>query len=649
MPGNIKGVTIVFSGDTTKLQRAIRDVDKEIQKTAKELKSVDKALKFNPTSIELWRQKQQLLKQTIEQTEKKLKTLKDAQKQMVDSGVDKNSEEYRKLQREIIETESKLKHYKAELRKVGNVNLRAASEQFKKLGDNISKAGEAMRGFSTAGAAVVAMLGALAVKSGQWADDLNTMSKVYGISTDELQKYAASAELVDVDVQTIASSHVKLKKAMSGAEDETGAQADAFERLGISVTDADGNLRDADEVWNETIVALGKLENETERDALAMTLMGKSASELNPLIEDGGETYEKTAKIFEKYGLSFIDQDMLDRANEFNDSLSMIKAIGATAFQQIGTELAAYLAPLLEKVVDLVGRIAQWLTNLDPTLLAIIGAVGGFIALASPLLMGLGKIATGVGALIEVLGVIGPILTSLLTNPYVLVIGAVIAAGIALYKNWDKIKAKLIELWNRVKTIFANMKATIVNTWNNIKSAVTSAVNAVRDKVSSVFDSMKSKITSVTDSIKSIVRTAFEAVRGFITSPIETAVNLVRSAIDRIRQILSSPLSLPHIKLPHFRIVGHFSLNPPSVPHLGVDWYDKGGIFRSPTVIGVGEKRPEFVGALDDLRDIFREEAGFGGVTINVYPSSGMNANELAAEVERRLIASQKARRMAWQ
>ena len=649
MAGNIKGITIEFRGDTTPLQKAIRQVDSEIRKTTQELSKIDKALKFNPTNVDLWRQKQQALTQQISQTQEKLKALKQAQKDMDAAGVDKNSAEYRNLQREIIETESKLKHYKAELRKVGNVNLRAASEQFKKLGDNISKAGEAMRGFSTAGAAVVAMLGALTVKSGQWADDLNTMSKVYGISTDELQKYAASAELVDVDVQTIASSHVKLKKAMSGAEDETGAQAEAFERLGIAVTDADGNLRDADEVWNETIVALGKLENETERDALAMTLMGKSASELNPLIEDGGETYEKTAKIFEKYGLSFIDQDMLDRANEFNDSLSMIKAIGATAFQQIGTQLAAYLAPLLEKVVDLVGRIAQWLTNLDPTLLAIIGAVGGFIALASPLLMGLGKIATGVGALIEVLGVIGPILTSLLTNPYVLVIGAVIAAGIALYKNWDKIKAKLIELWNRVKTIFANMKATIVNTWNNIKSAVTSAVNAVRDKVSSVFDSMKSKITSVTDSIKSIVRTAFDAVKGFITSPIETAVNLVKSAIDKIKSILSGKISLPHIDLPHFKNTGKFSLNPPQVPHLGVDWYDKGGIFRSPTVIGVGEKRPEFVGALDDLRDIFREEAGFGGVTINVYPSSGMNANELAAEVERRLIASQKARRMAWQ
>lgn len=660
MAGTIKGITISFSGDTTNLQKAIRSVDKEIAKTTKELASIDKALKFNPTNVDLWRQKQQVLTQKIEQTADKLKMLKDAQKQMDASGVDKNSEEYRKLQREIIETESKLKHFKAELRGIGNVNLHAAGEKIQAMGKSLEEAGQKMKAFSAAGAAAAAAIGALAYKSGQFADDLNTMSKVYGISTQELQKYAASAALVDVDVDTIAASHRKLTKAMAGSEDETGKQAEAFAKLGISVVDANGELRDSDEVFNEVIVALGQVENETERDALAMELMGKSASELNPLIEDGGKTYEKTAKIFKKYGLDFIDQDMLDRANEFNDSLDMIKAIGATAFQQIGTQLAAYLAPVLEKVVDLVGRLANWITNLDPKVLAIIGTIGGVVAAAAPLLIGLGKIATGIGALTKALGVLQPIITMVLANPVVLVIGAIIAAGILLYKNWDKIKKKLTELGNKIKAVFTNIKNTIVNVWNTIRNFVSSAVETIRSKISNafesarnvvswVFDSMKSKISSVLETIKSIVKTAFDVIKGFITSPIETAVSIVQSAIDKIKSILSGKISLPHIDLPHFYISGKFSLNPPQVPHLGVDWYDKGGIFRSPTVIGVGEKRPEFVGALDDLRDIFREEAGLGGVTINVYPSAGMSANELAAEVERRLIASQKARRIAWQ
>ena len=92
-------------------------------------------------------------------------------------------------------------------------------------------------------------------------------------------------------------------------------------------------------------------------------------------------------------------------------------------------------------------------------------------------------------------------------------------------------------------------------------------------------------------------------------------------------------ITLPHIDLPHFYISGKFSLNPLSVPRLGVDWYDKGGVFNRPSIIGVGERRPEFVGALDDLRTIVREESGPANVNINVYASDNMDVEELASVV----------------
>ena len=190
MSGSIKGITIEFRGDTTKLDKALRQVNNETKQIDRELRNVDKALKFNPTSVELWKNKQQLLTQKISETKDKLSLLKQQQKAMDDAGVDKQSLEYQKLQREIVETESKLKTFEGQLKQVGNVNLKAASEQFKQWGSSLESAGQKMQGLSMAAAGVVASLGAISYKAGKNADDLNTMSKVYGIGTRDLQKQA---------------------------------------------------------------------------------------------------------------------------------------------------------------------------------------------------------------------------------------------------------------------------------------------------------------------------------------------------------------------------------------------------------------------------------------------------------------------------
>ena len=590
MAGNIKGITIEFRGDTTKLDKALRDIKNSTKDIDSELKQVNKALKFNPTSVELWRQKQDLLRQKIQQTEDNLKELKNIQSQMDAQGVDKQSEAYRRISREIVESESKLKTFNAELKKIGQVNLRAMSEQFKDMGNKLTAAGQAMRGLSTAAAAVAASIGAITVKSGQWADDLNTMSKIYSISTAELQKYSAAAELVDVDVETIAKSHVKLEKQMMAASKGTGASAEAFEKLGVSVTDSNGNLREGDAVWQEVIKALGSMENETERDAVAMQLMGKSAAELNPLIEDGGEAYQRLADTMAKYDLEFVDQDMLNRANEFNDSLDTIKAVGMVAFQQLGTQLAAYLAPVMEKVVDLVGRLANWFSELSPRTQAIIAAIAGVVAIAAPLLMGLGQVAFAISSIISLIAVVGPAIAGIVAalGPVLLIIAAVVAAGVLLYRNWDTIKAKAQELW-----------ATITEKFTAIKTDITTKIDAV-----------KSFLSNTWDKIKTAASAAWEAIKNAMTSPIQNAWNTIQGIINTIKNMF--PINLGNIfnfKLPHIEIgsktvkVGDKDV---TVPTFNVNWYAQGGIFDGASLIGVGEAGPEAVVPLDR----FWEEIG---------------------------------------
>lgn len=565
MAGNIKGITISFRGDTTQLDKSLRQINNETRSIDKELNQVNKSLKFNPTNVELWRQKQQLLTQKVSETKEKLDLLKQAQAQMDnDDSVDKTSKEYRELQRDIIETESKVKNFENQLRQVGNVNLRAASEQVKELGGKLESAGQALMPLSAAGAAVAGGIGALAYKSGQAADDLNTLSKVTGISTYELQKYNAAADLVDVSTEAIAKSHAKLSKNMAAAANGSKTQAAAFEQLGVKVTNADGSLRDSDAVFQDVITALGGMKNETERDALAMQLMGKSAMELNPLIEDQGETYKNVADTLAKYNLDFVDQETLDKANEFNDELDMMKVLGTTSLSIVGAQLAEYLAPALEKVVELMGKLAEWLSGLDPRLLTVIGAIAALVAGIAPLLIILGKVAFGISSIMSLMSTLGLSFGALM-GPVGIVIGiiaALIAIGVLLYKNWDVIKAKL---------------------------------TALKDWFATTFDAIKNKTVAV-----------FNAIKNAIMTPIRTAVDFVRNMINKIKGFFNFKVSLPHIKLPHFSIKPKgwklSDLLKGSIPHLGIDWYAQGGIFNSPSVIGVGEAGPEAVLPIEKLQ-----------------------------------------------
>lgn len=634
MAGNIKGITIEFNGDTTKLDKALRQVNNETRAIDKELNQVNKALKFNPQNVDLLRQKQTLLNQKITETKSKLDVLKQAQAKMDAEGVDKSSAEYRELQREIITTESKLKTFEAQAKKVDQtlrgMDMQKVSDQFKSYGENLTKAGQAMAPVSAAAAGVVAGLGAISYKAGVAADDLNTLSKVSGIGTGELQKYGYAADLVDVSVEAIAKSSKKLGKNAYEAANGSKSQAEAFDALGVSVTDSNGELRDSDDIFQDTITALGKMTNETERDALAQKLMGKSASELNPLIEDGGETYKMVADTLKKYNLDYVDQETLDKANAFNDSIDTMKLLGSVAFAQVGSKLASVLAPALEKVVDLFGRFAEWLGNLNPKVLAVIGVVATVVAGIAPVLLILGKIAFAISSITGLMSTLG-LSFGAIAGPVgiaIAVIAALIAIGVLLYKNWDKIKAKAIEI-----------QKSIIATWNNIKVKVVTTVN-----------NLKSSLATAWATIKSTASSAWKGIKDAITKPIQTAKDKISGIIDKIKGFFPINIGriMENLKLPHFKLSGKFSLKDMTVPKLSVDWYAKGGIFNSPTIAGIGDVRGgEAVVPLDKFWNKL-DNMSAGGDVYNFY-ITGDDPKKIAKEVKQILINDTKRNRLAWQ
>lgn len=602
----IKGITIPIKGDATELQKALGKIRTEAREVDKELGYINKSLKFNPRNVDLLRQKLAVLNSAADDNEKKINDMKAALDKLKKSGVDETSAEFRELQREIIKAESKQKSYNAEIKKLKGAtsSLGQAAASMAAFGNNATKAGEALRGVSMAAAGIDAALGALAVKSGQAADDLVTLSKVTGISTTELQKYKAAADLVDVSVDTIAKSQKRMKANMLTASEGTGAAASAFATLGVTVTDTNGHLRAQDDVFAETIAALGQMENETERDAIAMQIFGKSASELNPLIEDGGETYARVAKIFRDNGLEVVDEETLAKANAFNDSLDEIKATWGAAISTIGMQLAGYLAPAMETVAGFMDKVAGLLSQLSPEVLVVIGVIAGIIAVLAPALIIIGKLAFAISSIMTLVSTAGPIIAAV-SGPIgiaVAAIGALIAVGVALYKNWDTIK-------EYASAVFAK----------------------IRDIIATIVEAIKERMA-------------------IMLSSFTNAIEFIKSIPDKVRAIIQKIKDF--IKLPHFKLTGELSLIPPSVPKISVDWYANGGIFTKPTVfggVGVGDVAGgEAVLPLAKLWEEMDKRFAQPGLVVNVYGSDNMSVDELAMKVQEKIITLSNRRRQAW-
>ena len=667
MAGNVKGITIEFRGDTTNLSSAINKMRNESKALDKELGYINKSLKFDPHNVDLLKQRLAVLNDTTKKADGDIKSLKKALADMKAKGIDETSADYRELQREIITAESRQKAFNKEIKKLkaSTSVLGQASQKMADFGSAVTKAGESLKGVSMVAGAIDVALAGLSVKAGQSADDLNTLSKVTGIGTDELQKYKLSADLVDVSVEAIAKSQQKLKKNMLGALDGTNDQAQYFADLGINIQNTDGSLRDAGEVFDETIEALGKMTNETERDAIAMALMGKSATELNPLIEDGGETYKKVADIMANNGLDIVDQETLDKANQFNDALDTIKLTGMATLSTIGTQLAGYLAPAMEKVSEILGKVFGWLSQLDPQVLAIIGIIAGVVSVLAPLLITVGKIATGISSIMALMSTLGVSLGAIggAILPVIGIIAGLIAVGVLLYKNWDTIKEKATQLKDWVVEKWTSLKDTVVSTvtnlvnkvkfyWNALKLGVEIIVNSIKTTVSNTFNALKTRVSNIFDTIKTTASNTWNGIKTAIVTPIENARDTIKGIIDRISGFFSGmKLELPHIKLPHFNLTGSFSLAPPSVPKLSIDWYKNGGIFTQPTVfggVGVGEAGAEAVLPLKKLWEEMDKRFSAEGITINVYGAPGQDIRELANIVRSQLIQEVKNRQYAW-
>lgn len=369
MAGNVKGITIEFRGETTKLSSALKTIDKETRSLDKELRGINNALKFNPTSVDLWRQKQTVLKDKIKETQDKLKLLKDEQARMDAAGVDKNSKEYRELQREIITTESKLKTFKGQLRETGNAKLTALGEQFKQVGAKVKEVGDKVKNVGKS--LTTHITGPLAAIGGASIAAFNTVDEGLDIV---IQKTGASGEALAGMQQSVKNlaSEIPIDFATAGAA--IGEVNTRFGLTGQALEDLSGKFIKFAEL-NGTDVSTS-----VDQTQKALAAFGLSAEQAGPLLDQLNATGQQTgvdmttllgglvqnAAAFQQLGLSAEQSAVL---------MGQMEVSGADT----GVVMTGLGKALKQATKDGV-PLDQALTNLQSTILNGEGGVDGLTA-----------------------------------------------------------------------------------------------------------------------------------------------------------------------------------------------------------------------------------------------------------------------------
>ena len=376
-----------FTGGITEINRKMGLLDAEFKLATEQAKNYGTETDKTALKQEYLAQKIELQKKKVEEAEKAYNAVMSSQ--------NASQKEIDALDKKLLQERTTLEKLNGELNDEKEATDKATKAN-KSFGDEIrdlssalgvsaSPAVEALAkkfdGVSASVGNAILVVGAIggalvkaAKETAEWADKLQTTADQTNITVEELQRLDYAAEFIDVDVNTMTDSMGKMIRSMNQAREGSGQAADAFKRLGVRITDSHGQLLDQQEVFYATIDALGKVKNETERDAMAMEVFGKSARELNPLIKQGSQRLKELGDEAEALGQVFSSEEIA-KAGELQNAIDGLTKQGEALKKSLALSVIPILTGLFEAISKIPVPVLQTLVVLGTVVATIVTVV----------------------------------------------------------------------------------------------------------------------------------------------------------------------------------------------------------------------------------------------------------------------------------
>lgn len=360
MPTRDIRTNIVLEGEQ-QYKKQLDEAAASVRLLGLQVKENSAVYKLNQDSVTGNLEKMSLLKKEMEAQQKVIDLLTEKIEKNRAAG-EGNSKETQQLEEKLIKARTAMAAMNNEYQQAEE-RLPSFTEKVKELSTGIGEG--LLKAAEVAGKAVVASLAAigsacvaagkaiydLTGEAGTYADTILTMSETTGIAAEDLMKWEYASQFIDTSVDTITGS---MKKLTANMASESAATSEAFAQLGVSVTDSTGQMRDNEDVFWDVIDALGNIQNATERDQLAMTLLGKSATDLNPLINAGSQAFKDLGDHAQEAGL-IMSTDSLQAFGAYDDAMNEMK----TTLTAAGRAVAEVFLPATKEIIQSVTEVVQ--------------------------------------------------------------------------------------------------------------------------------------------------------------------------------------------------------------------------------------------------------------------------------------------------